>query len=251
MLDVHPPHIAPHTWRDFFVHIATIVIGLLIAIGLEQADEAFHQHREARETHEALQREYEENRQKVAQETIFWRRGIAALQNNLLVLRYLEQHPGTPQNKLPGTLYWSVSNMMFARAAWASAQQTGIVKFLPQQEVTKDSFLYAELQLVEDASNEAWLTINDAEEFTLTDPDPTHLAREQLATVISLTERALTKQLLCGEALLNLGSFQGFQTEITRSQLNALRGRNDPLPPSLGAAHALTLARINSATAEP
>ncbi len=39
MLDVHPPEHTPHTWRDFFLHIATIVIGLLIAIGLEQSVE--------------------------------------------------------------------------------------------------------------------------------------------------------------------------------------------------------------------
>ena len=25
MLDVHPPHEAAHTWKDFFIHIATIV----------------------------------------------------------------------------------------------------------------------------------------------------------------------------------------------------------------------------------
>ena len=31
---------AAHGWRDFFVHIATIVIGLLIALGLEQSAEA-------------------------------------------------------------------------------------------------------------------------------------------------------------------------------------------------------------------
>jgi hypothetical protein len=42
MLDVHPAHHAASTWRDFFIHIATIVIGLLIAIGLEQTVEYFH-----------------------------------------------------------------------------------------------------------------------------------------------------------------------------------------------------------------
>jgi hypothetical protein len=47
MLDVHPAHRAAHTWRDFFVHIATIVIGLLIAVGLEQAVEYLH-HRHQR-----------------------------------------------------------------------------------------------------------------------------------------------------------------------------------------------------------
>jgi hypothetical protein len=44
MLDVHPAHHAASTWRDFFIHIATIVIGLLIAVGLEQAVEAVHHH---------------------------------------------------------------------------------------------------------------------------------------------------------------------------------------------------------------
>jgi hypothetical protein len=40
MLDVHPPHQAIHGWRDFFIHIATIVVGLLIAVALEQTVEA-------------------------------------------------------------------------------------------------------------------------------------------------------------------------------------------------------------------
>lgn len=42
MLDVHPPHHTPNTWRDFFIHIATIVCGLIIAVGLEQTVEAIH-----------------------------------------------------------------------------------------------------------------------------------------------------------------------------------------------------------------
>jgi hypothetical protein len=34
MLDVHPPQEASHSWKGFFIHIATIVIGLCIAVGL-------------------------------------------------------------------------------------------------------------------------------------------------------------------------------------------------------------------------
>src|SRR5664279_1235216 len=41
MLDVHPPTAAIHGWKDFFVHIATITIGLLIAIGLEQTSNTY------------------------------------------------------------------------------------------------------------------------------------------------------------------------------------------------------------------
>jgi hypothetical protein len=43
MLDVHPPHHAASSWRDFFVHIATIVIGLCIAVGIEQTRRALPQ----------------------------------------------------------------------------------------------------------------------------------------------------------------------------------------------------------------
>jgi hypothetical protein len=32
MLDVHPPDEAVHTWKAFLIHIATIVVGLLIAV---------------------------------------------------------------------------------------------------------------------------------------------------------------------------------------------------------------------------
>jgi hypothetical protein len=42
MLDVHAPHKSDHTWADFLIHIATITIGLFIAIGLEQTVEHFH-----------------------------------------------------------------------------------------------------------------------------------------------------------------------------------------------------------------
>lgn len=34
-MDVHPPHGAIHSWRDFFVHLVVITLGLLIALGLE------------------------------------------------------------------------------------------------------------------------------------------------------------------------------------------------------------------------
>jgi hypothetical protein len=59
MLDVHPPHHAAHTWTDFFIHIATIVIGLLIAVGLEQTVEAFHHNQERHQLREDLRAEAE------------------------------------------------------------------------------------------------------------------------------------------------------------------------------------------------
>jgi hypothetical protein len=60
MLEVHPPERAPHTWRDFFIHIATIVVGLVIAVCLEQTVEAIHHRHERSELRQTLHRESEQ-----------------------------------------------------------------------------------------------------------------------------------------------------------------------------------------------
>jgi len=36
MLDVHPPHSPTHTWKDFFIHVGTIVVGLLSSNGFRR-----------------------------------------------------------------------------------------------------------------------------------------------------------------------------------------------------------------------
>jgi hypothetical protein len=61
MLDVHPPHEPINTWKGFALHIATIVIGLFIAVTLEQTVEYIHHRHEVREAREALAAEHEEN----------------------------------------------------------------------------------------------------------------------------------------------------------------------------------------------
>jgi hypothetical protein len=60
MLDVHASHEAVRTWKDFFVHIATIVVGLVIAVGLEQTVEVIHHGHERSELRETLHRESEQ-----------------------------------------------------------------------------------------------------------------------------------------------------------------------------------------------
>jgi hypothetical protein len=61
MLDVHPPHERTHTWKDFFIHIATIAVGLLIAVGLEQTVEYFHHRHQLHDLHNQLHEVLENN----------------------------------------------------------------------------------------------------------------------------------------------------------------------------------------------
>jgi hypothetical protein len=53
-MEVHAPEHGIRTWRDFFVHMGTICLGLLIALGLEQVAEAVHHAHQRAELREAL-----------------------------------------------------------------------------------------------------------------------------------------------------------------------------------------------------
>ena len=251
MLDVHPPHHPTHGWRDFFIHIATIVVGLLIAIGLEQMVEYVHHRREISETREALRLEREENRKRFVRYCANYEWETAAFSNNMLVLTYIEQHPGTPQEKLPGVVYWGMGRSLFAHAAWDSAQQRGILPLMPQDEVLADQRFYIALQDISNANEEEWLALNAASDFTFKDPDPSHLSATRLAEVIDLTQKVMMKHFL-------QGNFMGYPHQLDASfatgpsddELNQFEHRVTPAQPAssgLATAHALTMQRLHAA----
>src|SRR5579864_5626994 len=62
MIDIHAPHERTHSWTDFLIHIATIVVGLFIAIGLEQTVELIHRSHERNQLQADLRAEAENNR---------------------------------------------------------------------------------------------------------------------------------------------------------------------------------------------
>ena len=60
-MEVHPPRHAINNWRDFVLHMATIVLGLLIAISLEQSVEWLHRSEKRRQLQGDLRQEMRAN----------------------------------------------------------------------------------------------------------------------------------------------------------------------------------------------
>jgi hypothetical protein len=177
MLEVHPPQQTPHSWRDFFIHIATIVLGLLIAIGLEQCAERLHEHYELRQAREALVREFQSNIDNSAADERNWLEALARLKNNLLVLEFVREHPGTPQTVLPGDLQWHAHAFRWDHAVWDTAENKGIVRLMSLREANRNQAFYRLMTLISAQSLNDWDAINDAHHFDLLVYDPTHLAR--------------------------------------------------------------------------
>ena len=152
MIDIHPPQHAPMTKREFVVHLFIIVLGILIAIGLEQSVEYLHHRHELYEAREAIHAEIEARvtpLDRAIANTLAWQQDM---QRNAALLRAAGDHDSTPTTALSyrwGTPYPS-SN------AWQAAKANGAVDYMAPAERGEADFIYGDLDLVEKFSM-AWM----------------------------------------------------------------------------------------------
>ena len=247
MLEVHPAH-AASSWKEFFIHIATIVLGLLIAIALEQGVEYFHHRREVAEVREELRGEREANKDSFKSETTNWRWETAELENNLMVLAYLQKHPGTPDEKLPGSLVWFHASASSTQAAWDASKTSGVTSLMNREEVEQYEDTYNQLRKIDDARSLAYDAMNDASRYELTDSRLSQLSPAQIGETTTLTQIALTKHWLEGVALENTArKFKDFPPSITSDELSQVRNRKNVAEGMKDPAFALTISRMKAA----
>jgi len=72
--------------KDFFLHLLTITVGLLIALGLENAAEAFHHRHQREQAEQTIRQELRENQEQLAQSQKTVQDEVKAM---LAVLAYL------------------------------------------------------------------------------------------------------------------------------------------------------------------
>ena len=141
MLDVHPPHEEMHGFKDFLLHLLTITIGLLIALGLEGYAEHWRQRELKKDADTKLRQEIRDN----AQEIVLVHNANASEQENLkrivdfLNARKKNEPYDTHQLRLDFTMGGLKS------ASWKTAAATGALGFMEYDQVQRYSAVY-ELQ---------------------------------------------------------------------------------------------------------
>ena len=153
MLDVHPPHHAANTWRDFFIHIATIVVGLCIAVGLEQTVELFHHRHQLQKAREELRDEVENNRRGAAAQLECIHQVQAELNADMALLL---AHRATSQ-PLTGKLNFDWSFRRTRSAAWNVNKQSGALGLMPHPELAHYDYTFT-VGDVDMDSSEKWET---------------------------------------------------------------------------------------------
>jgi hypothetical protein len=155
MLEIHPPHQLVHTWRDFLIHISTIVVGLLIAVALEQTIEALH-HRNQRSKLEEEMHAVFESDAKVDEEDL---KRLARFRSYLAELRAAIQAradgrslPAAPAADDPRMAILIIYPSL---APYEAAKENGTVALLPTDRLR----LYSRVSYARDltgASRDRW-----------------------------------------------------------------------------------------------
>jgi hypothetical protein len=138
MLDVHPAHHAATTWRDFFIHIATIVIGLLIAVGLEQTVEAIHHRHQLHLAREAIYEELMHDHAAIQYDVAALRTAEQAMRSNAILLQ-------SPQpESAPGSALDYTWDLHYLRDdAWQDAKSSGAAGFMAPTERAQVAYVYS------------------------------------------------------------------------------------------------------------
>ena|ERR1700722_1775962 len=146
-MDVHAPHGGIHTWRDFWIHLGTITIGLLIAIGLEQSVEWVHRLHERHVLQGELRDEGDENLKGVQVDIDrlhSWRNGIVERRKDVQQMIASGGKLKLPFRVIP--LRGAIA--LPSESTWDSAKASGKVALLPDYQSDVYTFLYLENDLL-------------------------------------------------------------------------------------------------------
>jgi type II secretory pathway pseudopilin PulG len=131
-VDIHPPHGSVNSFKDFFVHLLTVILGILIALSLEGLLEWRHHRSLAEEARSNLAVEIRENRQVVE-------RGLAvapdAEQRLKATIEVIEAYRKDHRDDRTSKLNWSFAMFPLSATAWSTASSTGALGYMDYSEV--------------------------------------------------------------------------------------------------------------------
>lgn len=152
MLDVHPPHEPLHGWRDFFIHLTTITIGLLIALSLEGCVEWQHHRHLVHEAEASLGAEIRSNAQGLQAALDDVHKQQETLKQDVDVLKKIIANPKV-QNNDSMSIGFHISG--FEAVSWKTAQSTGALSYMPYDRARDYADIYSQQELVETTEKQA------------------------------------------------------------------------------------------------
>ena len=171
MLEAHAPHEAIHTWKGFFIHIAAIAVGLLIAIGLEQTVVYLHHRHQLRQARGELSVELQDNRRQLARNLDAVQKFKVQLDAAMAQLRAAQASRDPSFPKLEYSWYSSNGIAWPENGAWQTLRQSGSLALMPHGELKRYTYLYDGIAAVMDAATAFAMQTDMASALAQRSPD--------------------------------------------------------------------------------
>jgi hypothetical protein len=217
MIEVHPPHEKVHSWTQFFIHIAAITIGLLMAIGLEQTVVYFHHRHQLQEARRELADELESNRRVVGINLEATRKVMADLDADMALLRAAQTSPASQSPESIGSkLVYGLGNFYWPKdATWQAVKQNGSLGLMAHDELHYYVYIYEDIAIIMEQSSEMGARIEVARAIARRSPDGNLTPRdiEELITVTSEVQAKVS-----------------YLTLLLRLEENALQKKTEEIP---------------------
>jgi hypothetical protein len=139
MLDVHEPEHPILGVRDFLIHLLTITVGLLIALGLENMAEWRHHVHLKHQAEETIRLELQANQNDL-------KAVLKAIPDEMQMLQSIQtylQAKAAGQPMTPGRMQTGIVQMTPQNAAWNTASATGALSYMDYAEVQRFSSAYS------------------------------------------------------------------------------------------------------------
>jgi hypothetical protein len=142
-MDVHAPHKPITTTSEFFLHLFTITIGLLIAVGIEGLVRYFHHRHLVHEAEATLRTEIQYNEGNMASALDSIHQEQAAIDKDIAALKRIQANPND-KDAQNATLSAQFRIVGLRNTAWTTAQATGALAYMPYDKARTYSEIYDE-----------------------------------------------------------------------------------------------------------
>jgi hypothetical protein len=207
--EVHPPHRRINSVGEFFLHLFTITIGLLIALALENAASAVHHRHQREEAETTIRKEMADNRAHLA-------KADEAIQGELRNMNgavgYLEQRSRGNDASAEG-LSLGFNMIHLQNAGWRMANATGVLQYMDYDDVQRFAESYDEQDVfngLQSQTLENYLKLNS---YFAANKDPKHLSRDEIDSALSDVRTTIA----------HLGAMQDVGRELMASYDDALK----------------------------
>jgi hypothetical protein len=167
-MEIEVPEHPIMTWKQFFIHMGTIVLGILIALSLEQTVEWLHHRHQRHQLIEDMHEEAEENIKVIDEDTRLLNRELGMLRSVVDRLNSAPVAKGVISIDISNEFgpQSQVENMTSpSRGTWAVARNSGLVPLLKHEQARIYTRLDFEAEQELKAEDEATLRYNDLGAF--------------------------------------------------------------------------------------